>query len=198
MAVPGATEPRAIERTQPKVAAAEARAETAAVEARSIPLVVRPVALARPSRRSPTGLGWAMFVIIFVGLTAALLLLRDDVVARWPPSADAYAFLGLAPAQPGAGLEVRGLSSVRIEDNGMQVLKVTGTVINLSAEVQDLPVMKGTIHDSEARAIQNWTFIVKQPRLLPNESIPFETRLPNPPDVARGVSVTFTHTAPDG
>ena len=80
----------------PVPAAAPIREERAAPLTRLVP----PPATDPPWERGGSGLLWTAWIaslVLLLALGAAAYVWREDVVRAWPPSARAYAALGLMP-----------------------------------------------------------------------------------------------------
>jgi hypothetical protein len=95
------------------------------------------------------------------------------------------------PKVPGEGLTLKGIKTETIDDNGTATLVITGTIVNTSPVPRDVPKMSAALRDANAQEIQQWTFEVEAKRLLPGESVPFETRAQNPPQDAKGLAIVF-------
>jgi predicted Zn finger-like uncharacterized protein len=132
------------------------------------------------------------------GAAAALLVCLVVLIAAerpitraWPGAAAVYSLFGLAPAPPGAGLDIRDVSSSREWSGSEDVLIVAGTVANVAAGPRELPPLRVTLFDADRSEVQA---VVVQPvkaTLLEGESVPFVARIPHPAMAARRVVVSF-------
>ena len=132
------------------------------------------------------------------GAAAALLVCLVVLIAAerpitraWPGAAAVYSLFGLAPAPPGAGLDIRDVSSSREWSGSEDVLIVAGTVANVAAGPRELPPLRVTLFDADRSEVQA---VVVQPvkeTLVEGESVPFVARIPHPAMTARRAVVTF-------
>ena len=76
-------------------------------------------------------------------------------------------------------------------EGGTLVIVVTGAISNITEEAQAVPRLRGTLLDANEQEIFTWTFDVPAVELEAGETSEFETRVPNPPDGAHRVEVTF-------
>jgi predicted Zn finger-like uncharacterized protein len=148
----------------------------------------------RPRRRGAAA-GWVALALVVVAVVIGLLVARERIMSAWPPSQRLYAALGMSPAQPAAGLELRNINSKRAVENGVQILVIEGQVANVSAEPRQVPMLRGALRDAQAHDIQQWTFSAKEGKLLPGEVASFSTTLKNPATQATGVSISFADGA---
>jgi predicted Zn finger-like uncharacterized protein len=146
-----------------------------------------------PAKRSGVLIGWLVLIAVVAGAGAALWFAQAQIVALWPPAARLYAMIGPVepPKVPGEGLTLKGIKTETIDDNGTATLVITGTVVNTSPVPRDVPKMSAALRDANAQEIRQWTFEVEAKRLLPGESVPFETRAQNPPQDAKGLAIVF-------
>jgi predicted Zn finger-like uncharacterized protein len=165
-----------------------------------IPLAIEPRPIppgsnlpAFPPRRKPrgAGLGWAVLVLVAAAVLGGGLLARERIVQLWPPAAKLYSTLGVMPAPLAAGLKVRNVATKRTLEGGVQVLTVSGEVVNESKEVREVPTLQAVLSDARARAVQRWTFKTAEPKLLPGETAKFSTTLRNPSSEATDISIDF-------
>ena len=145
-----------------------------------------------PSRsRVGIVIGWAVFLLVLVGLGVGGVLARDRIVAYWPPAAKLYTMVGLGIEPPGAGLELRKVTPSRTIENGQPALVIAGEVANVSSIARDVPKLKVVLRDKNEHELQSWSFVASEERLLPGASVPFRTTLVSPDESATGVVVTF-------
>ena len=142
-----------------------------------------------PSRRRlfmATG-GAAALLVSLVVLIAA----ERPIIRAWPGAAAVYSIFGLAPAPPGAGLDIQDVSSSREWSGTEDVLIVAGIVANVAAGPRELPPLRVTLFDADQSEVQA---VVVQPvkaTLVEGERVPFVARIPNPGMAARRVVVSF-------
>src|SRR5581483_9463480 len=134
------------------------------VDVEPAPDSVRPIppgsnlpAFPQPPKRAGHAVGWLVFVAVLLGGGAAIVGLRDGIVAAWPPAAKLYDMAGLSVETPGAGLELRNVSSTRKED-GPPAIVVEGTVANVSNRPREVPRLKAVVRSAAHQDLKNWTF----------------------------------------
>lgn len=145
------------------------------------------------ARRTPLGqaLGWAILVLVVVGVLGVSVVAREALQAWWPPSQALFELAGLSGKKVGAGLEIRNVAhSQRIEDQ-KPTLVVAGEIVNRTNEPIDIPKLRGSLHDIREREIYAWFFTAKQNRLAPGEVAPIASSIREPPSDALRVEVRF-------
>ena len=75
-------------------------------------------------------------------------------------------------------------------------LVVKGVVVNTSDRSSRIPPLQGRLVDRKGVVIKRWEFLANTSLLAPGASVPFETRLTNPPVGASDVQVTFESFQP--
>ena len=146
----------------------------------------------RAKRRLNVGalIGWSSLVAFLGIVIGGGWFMRDTVMEIWPPSTKLYELAGLTPGRLDA-LALNEVTPSQIIEGDVTVIVVTGEIINITEELQAVPRMRGAILDAEAVEIFNWTFDPPAVELSAGEVLEFNTRVPNPPEGARGVLVTF-------
>jgi predicted Zn finger-like uncharacterized protein len=126
---------------------------------------------------------------------AGLLLGRNEVVAWYPAAATAYQRLGL-PVELSLGVEFRRLGSSRRQEDGGNVLVVTGEIANVSGQHRAVPPIRVGLIDGQGREIDHALFDPPRPALEPEAAHPFEVKLAAPPPEARDFSISFADRPP--
>ena len=152
-----------------------------------------PSAAQDEARRSPLGqaIGWAVLVVVVVGVLGVSVLARERVVALWPPSAALFELAGLSVETVGEGLEIRNITSSQEIEDDKPTLVVAGEVINVSGRSIDVPKMRGSLLDVRQREVYAWVITPKQQRLEPGQAMAFDTSVREPPSNARRIAVAF-------
>lgn len=154
--------------------------------------------------------GLGAFVAIII---TSVLIFQTTISEFWPPSQKLYRTLGLKDnggmdssedhqgeqntKEPAVNIPPEDL--FRIENtvpskilNGTVVtLKVEGNITNLTDETHDLPLLRISLKDAQGQVIREWTFKPSATTISEDEKVAFVTSLPNPPDDAVSISVTF-------
>ena len=128
-------------------AEAEKNAERGAHEAYREQVRVR----RRKKSRFAAMTSWLVTAVIFFSLGAGAIIMRNDVVKRWPESAEAYKVLGLEVNR--FGLEFAGIDASRTFDGTTPVLSVSGTISNSSRTAEDTPRVRVGLRDEYQREV---------------------------------------------
>lgn len=133
--------------------------------------------------------GWAVYCLALVGVVTSLYTYRVELVRLWPKAAVMYSSLGIP-------VNTRGLAFVntvyaQFEDDGMDVLAISGEIENITAQDLMVPPIRVSLRDAQQREIYDWVFSTDTASLPSRNKSQFETRLGNPPADARDLVVTF-------
>ncbi len=148
-------------------------------------------ALPRRRRSVWSMAAWVLLMAILLSGAVAAIAARDDVVALWPPATRLYAMVGLPVTPPGIGLELRKTVPTFTTENGVRTLVVEGEIANVTQTARDIPPLKVVLRDRDGGELQSLSFSVAEQRLLPGESIPFRTTVPQPNPAATSILVTI-------
>ena len=133
----------------------------------------------RRRRLTSVGLIWAIpLTLLFV---AAILgyIFRQDIVNGIPQTATLYKSLGVDVTL--SGLEIENPITKSALVNGKPVLVVNGAVRNISAQIQDIPMVELSLHSKDGESLASWLVEVNKDRLAKGERVTFVTEYPNPP-----------------
>jgi predicted Zn finger-like uncharacterized protein len=153
-------------------------------------------AYVEPKARAPLGpriavvAGWACLIAVVLLIAFAAVRYRQDVATIWPQSAGVYSSLGLHVNA--SGIDFRKVDYHRENEAGQVVLAVSGEIVNTGS--RELPVpqtVRVTLSDASNRELYHWPFKPSVSVLAPGQSVPFMTRLANPPAAARHLEVRF-------
>jgi predicted Zn finger-like uncharacterized protein len=136
----------------------------------------------------------AVMAVGLVGLIAAGLVLRADVMRLWPKSASAYALVGLA-ANP-TGLSIEGIKTDRVLKDGHAGLAVSGSIRNVSHRALIAPPLRITLTDPKGKTLL--VQIAKPDGVsLPVGAVRFfSITIIDPPALARDMDVDFVLDKP--
>ncbi|MGB0908647.1 MAG: MJ0042-type zinc finger domain-containing protein [Maricaulaceae bacterium] len=104
---------------------------------------------------------------------------RHDIVATFPKSATIFKSLGVEVSQ--IGLTLSPPETRYAELDGQPVLIVVGSVKNISKNMQFVPLISLTLHNSGGEIISSWLVELENPRLAPKSRVEFLSQFPNPP-----------------
>lgn len=142
----------------------------------------------RSSRLLPV-LGVILVLLLLAGLGWTAVQYRQTVVRLWPASERVYGAIGL-PVNL-TGIAIRNVNLRQQVEQGMPVLFVSGTVVNISNRDQPVPQLRAILFDDSRRELYRWTFDAGIPPLSPGASKDFRVPLQNPPPDARAVNISF-------
>ena len=137
--------------------------------------------LSRP--RLPT------IILMLSATIAALITWRAPIVRLLPQTASLFAAVGLPVNLRGLGFE--DLKASHEMQDGMPVLVVEGTIVNVTRTIVEVPRLRFALRNSLAQEVYAWTALPARSTLGPGESLPFRTRLASPPPDGRDVAVRF-------
>ncbi len=148
--------------------------------------------------------GLGAFIVIFI---TSFLVFQTTISEIWPPSQKLYRSLDLENTTPQkknreAALllaDIPNDQKFRIEDtipskilnDKVVTLKVEGNISNLTDKTLELPLLRISLKDNQGQVIREWTFKSSAATISEGEKVTFSTSLPNPPDDATSISVTF-------
>lgn len=134
-------------------------------------------------------LGVILILLVLAALGWTAVQYRQTVVRLWPASERVYGAVGL-PVNL-AGIAIRNVNLRQQVEDGMPILFVSGTVVNVSNRNQAVPQLRAILFDDSKRELYRWTFDAGIPSLSPGASKDFRIPLQNPPPDARAVNVSF-------
>jgi predicted Zn finger-like uncharacterized protein len=140
------------------------------------------------------GLAWLRRGVIAAAIVIAVWALvaeRQHVMSAVPFTTRLYSMVGLGPALPGQGLELRQVTPSRGVDNGVPTLAINGQVANVSSNPRPVPKLRVALRDTNNKELQSWIVSVTDQPLAAGASVPFHTTISQPPDGATGVIVSF-------
>lgn len=139
------------------------------------------------SERQPSWVGWIIFVSLLLSCISVLVFGRNFIVAQWPGGERYYAFIGLSVNVPGSGLAIANASSQIYQDGPVEMIRITGHVLNTSEGVRPIPPLKikliGDVPPQKCLekvkdggcVLDHWEHRLSEQSLLPGEKIQFET-----------------------
>src|SRR5690348_12481146 len=128
-------------------------------------------------------------VVVFLMISAALVIGRTQIVRAMPQMASFYSLLGLTVNLRGLAFE--GVAVTRELKDKMPVLVVRGTIVNTTQTVLEVPRLRFDLRDSKGGEVYTWTALAERAVLGPGQKDPFNTRLASPPIHGREVVIRF-------
>jgi predicted Zn finger-like uncharacterized protein len=133
--------------------------------------------------------GISTAILALVATNAILVAWRADIVRLVPQTASLYAAIGL-PVNL-RGLAFQDIRISRTENDGVNVLVVDGSIVNVSGRAVEVPRLRLAVRNGGKNEIYTWTALPARSILGPGETLPFRSRLASPPTEAREVLVRF-------
>ncbi len=141
-----------------------------------------------PRRRTGSGFGWVIVILLFGGAVVAAILGRNQVVAMWPQTGQIYDLVGLKTGPLGAGLDIANVTSTRNADG----LVVEGDITNKVGTTRGVPHLRVALRDASQHELVFKIIDPPREKLLPGETSHFVVGFLPAPDAAAGVLVTFS------
>ena len=149
------------------------------------------------SSRAP-GWGWASFLVVLLSLIVVFIAGRDYISHQWPVTQSLYHRMGLKISKPGAGLVIKDIQPLQLQEANHNYIVLKGDIINASQEARPIPnlriylrgdcsalsgfkrfVVKWRHHTPSGQnqcILKEWIHTFSETRLLPGEKLSFETQ----------------------
>lgn len=183
---------------EPAEQAAETEAKSAAPQRTAhapAPAAAQPAAAFRETTRGAgierLGIvfGWGALAAIVIGVGWSGLRYRQDIATLWPQSSSLYAAVGMRVNT--RGIAFRHKDAHFETENGLDVLVISGDIVNISGHELTVPPIRVSLTDANKRELYHWNFSSGVATLRPGQSATFHTRLPSPPPDARHIELRF-------
>ncbi len=142
-------------------------------------------------RKRSIRLIWAVPLLILTAAAIAVIAKRQAIVDSFPRTASLYQAFGFEVKA--GGLDVRALKSQRLTVDGEPVLRVTGTVVNLTDKTIPAPPIQFRLENRSGEPLADW--YVEAGTIDAGQSVEIETDYPAPP--IDGVELRYRFV-PDG
>lgn len=142
----------------------------------------------RPSSRKKfSWLGSVIFLAIFISFISVLIFGRNVILTLWPHSERYYDLVGLPVNLPGSGLSLSNTGSNVYKEGEIEMVIVTGDVVNISKRARSIPPLKIKLigesfhpkcsdnNQKKECILDYWEHRLSESSLLPGEQIHFET-----------------------
>lgn len=130
-----------------------------------------------------------MAIAALVAVNAGILAWRSDIVRVLPQTASFYAAIGLPVNLRGLAFDNVRMS--RAENEGVGVLVVEGSIVNVTSRPVEVPRLRLALRNTAKNEVYAWTALPGRAILAPGEALPFRSRLASPPADASDVQVRF-------
>jgi predicted Zn finger-like uncharacterized protein len=130
-----------------------------------------------------------MLIVTLLAILGAVLQWRVPMVRHFPQAASLYAAIGMP-------VNLRGLIFENVKTttefvDGVMVLVIEGTVVNLTRNTLEVPRLRFVLRNSAGLEVYAWTALPSKTLLTSGHELPFRTRLASPPPDGRDVIVRF-------
>jgi predicted Zn finger-like uncharacterized protein len=145
----------------------------------------------RKNKRGLVGtlLSLPCLILVLLATVVAAIQWRQAVVKHLPQTASLFAMLGM-PVNL-RGLEFIGVKSTGEFHDGMMVLVVEGTIVNVTRQTLDVPRLRFAMRNAAGHEVYAWTALPGKTQLASGEGLPFKSRLASPPPDGKEVIVRF-------
>jgi len=130
-----------------------------------------------------------MLIVAMAAILLAALNWRAAVVRHFPQTASLYASIGLPVNLRGLFFEdVKSRSELH---DGVMVLIVEGTIVNLTTRTLEVPRLRLSLRNGVGHEVYAWTALPSKSTVGSGNGLPFRARLASPPPDGRDVIVRF-------
>ena len=133
--------------------------------------------------------GVIFFFLIF-GTAVAGYFLRDMIQETIPQTKPLYDMIGLSDPL-GAGLDILDVQSQREQEGELDILKVTGNIINISEKLRNVPIIRISLFNEKNEEIQFINITPDIAEIPAGETMSFQGSITNPSEDAKKMEVTF-------
>jgi len=151
----------------------------------------RQASIDRKNRRTPLQklLSQPTLIVVLLMILAIALQSRVAMVRNFPQTASLFAAIGLP-------VNLRGLIFENVKSSGefvdgVTVMVVQGTIVNLTGKTLEVPRLRFALRSASGHEVYAWTALPTRTMLSPGEELPFRSRLASPPPDGRDVIVRF-------
>ncbi len=129
-------------------------------------------------------------MLVIGGLAGGLFVFRDRIMKSWPQTAGLYDHLDLA--EPGFGLVLAAPRWHKATIDGAMALVIEGRIENPTSRARDVPkTLKLQLLDKDQQELQVQTFDSPAQRLLPEQSVPYNIEIKDPPEKSDVLRISF-------
>lgn len=143
-----------------------------------------------PKKKGKGGL-IALIVILLLLVGVGGYFFRALIAETVPESKMLYDMIGVDTGVLGDGLEIQNVESNWATESGIDILLLSGTIMNVVDEVVPLPLVQAVLLDADGVELQNVVQEPGQTELAPGNGIDFTIRIDEPSPLSRRMEVTF-------
>ncbi len=130
-----------------------------------------------------------MLIVVMLAIVLGALNWRAAVVRYFPQTGSLFAAIGL-PVNL-RGLTFEGVKSTSEVHDGVTVLAIEGTIINLTRHTLDVPKLRFALRNPAGHEVYAWTAPPPKATVGSGNGLQFRARLASPPADGRDVIVRF-------
>jgi hypothetical protein len=136
-------------------------------------------------------LGWSAWIGMVAATGFVVYSYREDIVARFPSAAGAYAVVGIDAAPK--GFRIERVNHRLAMSTGGPTIEITGALRNAGGAAMAPPLIQAEALGPGGELLSRWTFAVEGGEISNGDSAEFATRAPAP----EGVAEVALSLAPD-
>jgi predicted Zn finger-like uncharacterized protein len=130
-----------------------------------------------------------MLIVVLAAILLSALNWRATVVRQFPQTASLYSAIGL-PVNL-RGLFFQDVKSTGEVSDGVTVLVIEGTIVNLTTRTLEVPRLRFALRNTAGHEIYAWNALPAKSTLGSGNGLPFRARLASPPVDGRDIIVRF-------
>lgn len=127
-------------------------------------------------------LGWSAWIGMVAATGFVVYSYRDNIVARFPSAAGAYAVVGIDAAPK--GFKIERVNHRLAMSTGGPTIEITGVLKNESDETLTAPLIEAEAFGPKGELLSRWTFAIEGGDIANGAAAEFMTRAPAPEGVA--------------
>lgn len=132
---------------------------------------------------------WIVTLVILAVFALSAFLFRAKIVETFPGTAPIYKAIGLEA--DASGLEIYDIETRYGNNEGVQVLFVSGRVKNFDIKTRDVELIQLSFKNASGEVLTSWVVEPSQAMLKPGQTIKFSSQYPNPPVDAVKLAPSF-------
>lgn len=129
--------------------------------------------------------------LLIIGTAVIGFFLRDMIQEMVPQTKPYYELIGLIDPL-GTGFDIQNVRSEREQEGKIDVLNVTGTIVNVSDKMRKVPLIRISLFNEEREEVQFINLTPDVEEILAGEKINFKGSIMDPSTEAKKMEVTFT------
>tara|TARA_B100001094_G_scaffold296850_1_gene319391 strand:- start:110 stop:1141 length:1032 start_codon:yes stop_codon:yes gene_type:complete len=132
-----------------------------------------------------------ILLFLIAGIAATGYFLRDMVLETIPETKPLYDMIGLSDPL-GVGLDIQDVQSQREQEGDIDILNVTGNIVNISEKLRTVPLIRISLFNEENEEMQFINITPVKAEIPAGEKMNFQGSIIDPAEKAKKMEVTFT------